>query len=95
MGRAPGRPGPERPHRRVRRRQPGLRAVVGRTRRQVSGRGLKMMRHPEVGVLAMQFETLRPLQDPDQLLVIYRAANTETQSALDRLSTRAAPLLPR
>ncbi|MBB4905967.1 hypothetical protein H4W32_000390 [Actinophytocola algeriensis] len=54
-----------------------------------------MMRHPEVGVLAMQFETLRPLQDPDQLLVIYRAANTETQSALDRLSTRAAPLLPR
>jgi transcriptional regulator with XRE-family HTH domain len=54
----------------------------------VNGRGTKMMRHAEVGVLAMEFETLRPLQDPDQLLVIYRAADPESQSALDRLTAR-------
>jgi hypothetical protein len=54
----------------------------------VSGRGNKAMRHPEAGVLTVQFETLRPLQDPDQLLVIYRAADEESQSALDRLSAR-------
>jgi transcriptional regulator with XRE-family HTH domain len=51
----------------------------------VSGRGHKVMRHPEAGVLTVQFETLRPLQDPDQLLVIYRAADDESQAALDRL----------
>lgn len=52
----------------------------------VAGRGRKVMRHPEAGVVAVQFETLRPLQDPDQLLVIYRAADDESQSALDRLN---------
>ncbi|WP_020495614.1 helix-turn-helix transcriptional regulator [Sciscionella marina] len=51
----------------------------------VKGRGRKTMRHPEVGVLTVQFETLRPLQDPDQLLVLYRAADRESQAALDRL----------
>ncbi|RZS31147.1 helix-turn-helix protein [Herbihabitans rhizosphaerae] len=54
----------------------------------VNGRGHKVMRHPEAGVIAMRFETLTPLQDPDQLLVIYRAADEESQSALDRLCTR-------
>ncbi|MGW1213940.1 helix-turn-helix transcriptional regulator [Streptomyces sp. NPDC002499] len=54
----------------------------------VSGRGRKVMRHPEVGVITVQFETLKPLQDPDQLLVIYRAADEESQSALDRLRAR-------
>jgi transcriptional regulator with XRE-family HTH domain len=51
----------------------------------VNGRGRKVMRHPDVGVLAVDFETLTPLQDPDQLLVISRAADDESQSALDRL----------
>jgi transcriptional regulator with XRE-family HTH domain len=51
----------------------------------LSGRGRKAMRHPELGVLAVNFETLTPLQDPDQLLVIYRAADDESRSALDRL----------
>ncbi|MDT0438547.1 MULTISPECIES: helix-turn-helix transcriptional regulator [Streptomyces] len=51
----------------------------------VNGRGNKTMRHPEAGVITLQFETLRPLQDPDQLLVICRAANTESRRALDRL----------
>lgn len=52
---------------------------------QVNGRGRKVMRHPDVGVVAVRFETLTPLQDPDQLLVIYRAADDESQLALDRL----------
>jgi len=51
----------------------------------LNGRGRKVLRHPEVGLLAVDFETLTPLQDPDQLLVIYRAADDESQSALDRL----------
>lgn len=54
----------------------------------VNGRGHKAMRHPDVGSVAVHFETLTPLQDPDQLLVIYRAADEESQSALDRLSAR-------
>ena len=54
----------------------------------VNGRGRKMMRHPEAGEIAVQFETLTPLQDPDQHLVIYRAADVESQSALDELYAR-------
>ncbi|MEV0072755.1 helix-turn-helix transcriptional regulator [Amycolatopsis sp. NPDC050768] len=51
----------------------------------VNGRGRKVMRHPDVGVIAVHFETLTPVQDPDQLLVIHRAADEESQSALDEL----------
>jgi len=54
----------------------------------VNGRGHKVVRHPEVGVIAVNFEMLTPLQDPDQVLVIFRAADDESQSALDRLSAR-------
>lgn len=54
----------------------------------VNGRGRKVMRHPDVGVIAVHFEVLMPLQDPDQRLVIYRAADDESQSALDRLCAR-------
>lgn len=43
------------------------------------------MRHPDAGLIAVHFETLTPLQDPDQLLVIHRAADVESQSALDGL----------
>ncbi|HZE37972.1 MAG TPA: helix-turn-helix transcriptional regulator [Stackebrandtia sp.] len=52
----------------------------------VNGRGHKTLRHPEVGMLTMHFEVLIPLQDPDQRLLIYRAADEQSQSALDRLS---------
>lgn len=55
---------------------------------QVNGRGRKVMRHPDVGVIAVHFEVLMPLQDPDQRLVIYRAVDDESQSALDRLCAR-------
>jgi transcriptional regulator with XRE-family HTH domain len=54
----------------------------------VSGRGRKVMRHPDVGVIAVDFEVLMPLQDPDQRLVIYRAMDDESRSALDRLCAR-------
>ncbi|KAK1179088.1 helix-turn-helix transcriptional regulator [Streptomyces sp. NBS 14/10] len=54
----------------------------------VNGRGHKVMRHPGVGVIAVHFEVLTPLQDPDQRLVIFRAADDESQSALDRLCAR-------
>lgn len=52
------------------------------------GRGSKVMRHPDVGAVAVHFEILTPLQDPDQQLVIYRAADGGSQSALDRLRVR-------
>ncbi|WP_103354670.1 helix-turn-helix transcriptional regulator [Amycolatopsis sp. CA-128772] len=51
----------------------------------VTGRGHKAMRHPEAGELTVQFETLRPLQDPDQLLVLHRAADEQSRTALARL----------
>ncbi len=54
----------------------------------VNGRGRKVMRHPDVGVIAVHFEVFMPLQDPDQRLVIYRAVDDESQSALDRLCAR-------
>ncbi|WP_405783336.1 helix-turn-helix transcriptional regulator [Streptomyces sp. NBC_00859] len=54
----------------------------------VNGRGRKAMRHPDVGLIAVDFEVLTPLQDPDQRLVIYRAADDESQSAFDRLCAR-------
>ena len=54
----------------------------------VNGRGRKVLRHPDLGVIAVDFEVLVPLQDPDQRLVIYRAADAESQSALDRLRSR-------
>ncbi|MGW5866435.1 helix-turn-helix transcriptional regulator [Streptomyces sp. NPDC055239] len=54
----------------------------------VNGRGSKVLRHPDVGVFAVDFEVLMPLQDPDQRLVVYRAADDASQSALDRLCAR-------
>ncbi|GAA4615229.1 helix-turn-helix transcriptional regulator [Actinoallomurus liliacearum] len=55
---------------------------------EVNGRGRKVMRHPDVGAIAVNFEVLMPLQDPDQRLLIFRAADDESQSALDRLCAR-------
>ncbi|WAL68039.1 helix-turn-helix transcriptional regulator [Amycolatopsis cynarae] len=52
---------------------------------EVNGRGRKELRHPEAGVIAVDFEVLMPLQDQDQRLLIYRAADDESRSALDRL----------
>lgn len=54
----------------------------------VNGRGRKVLRHPDVGEIAVRFEVLVPVQDPEQRLVIYRAADEESRSALDRLCAR-------
>lgn len=54
----------------------------------VNGRGHKVIRHPDVGVIAVDFEVLMPLQDPDHRLVIHRAADEESQSAMERLCAR-------
>ncbi|MFE6663719.1 helix-turn-helix transcriptional regulator [Streptomyces sp. NPDC057697] len=54
----------------------------------VNGRGQKVLRHPVVGVISVCFEVLMPIQDADQRLVIYRAADDESRSALDRLRSR-------
>ncbi|MER7776018.1 helix-turn-helix transcriptional regulator [Streptomyces sp. NPDC096191] len=51
----------------------------------VNGRGHKVMRHPDAGEIAVHFEVLMPLQDTDQRLMICRAADDASQSALDRL----------
>ena len=50
---------------------------------QLRGRGHKRLLHPVAGPLTIQFEVLSALQVPDQRLVIYRAADEDSQSALD------------
>ncbi|MEU3646558.1 helix-turn-helix transcriptional regulator [Lentzea sp. NPDC034063] len=52
----------------------------------LNGRGDKVMRHPRAGRIALRFETLTSLQDPGQLLVVFRAADAGSQAAMDRLS---------
>jgi transcriptional regulator with XRE-family HTH domain len=51
----------------------------------VNGRGTKVLRHPTAGLITVRFEVLVPVEDPDQRLVIYRAADAASQDGLDRL----------
>lgn len=51
----------------------------------VNARGRKALWHPDAGVITVDFETLRPVQDPDQFLVVHRAADDESQAAMDAL----------
>lgn len=60
----------------------------------VNGRGQKRLRHPRVGALTVDFEVLTPLQDPDQRLIIYRAADTASQAALDTITREIAARVP-
>ena len=55
-----------------------------------NGRGSKTVRHPEVGTFSVCFETLAPLRDQDQHLVICRPADDASRAALDRLSATPA-----
>lgn len=55
----------------------------------VNGRGNKRLRHPVVGPLTVTYEALIPVQNPDQRLIIYRAADAASQEALDRLAADA------
>ena len=54
----------------------------------INGRGRKELRHADVGVIAVDFEVLVPLQDPDQRLLVCRPVDAASQSALDRLFAR-------
>jgi hypothetical protein len=56
----------------------------------VKGRGLKRLLHPLVGPLTLEFEVLNPMQDPDQRLVIYRAADAASQEGLDGINRASA-----
>ncbi|MFF1379834.1 helix-turn-helix transcriptional regulator [Streptomyces sp. NPDC058308] len=53
-----------------------------------NGRGHKVLRHPDAGVIAVHFEVLTPLQDPDQRLMICRPADDGSRAAMDRLRAR-------
>ena len=55
-----------------------------------NGRGSKTMRHPEVGTFSVLFETLAPLGNQDQHLVIGRPADDASRRTLDRLSATTA-----
>ncbi|MFE5112042.1 helix-turn-helix transcriptional regulator [Streptomyces sp. NPDC056663] len=54
----------------------------------INGRGHKVIRHPDAGEIAVHFEVLMPLQDPDQRLMVFRAGDDDSQAAMDRLLTR-------
>lgn len=51
----------------------------------LSGRGHKVIRHPDLGTIATDFEVLAPLRDPDQVVVVHRAADERSRVALERL----------
>ncbi|WP_435134751.1 helix-turn-helix domain-containing protein [Actinacidiphila sp. bgisy144] len=51
----------------------------------VTGRGSKVVRHPDAGRIALDFEVLVPLQDPDQRLLLFRPADPDSRAALERL----------
>jgi hypothetical protein len=55
-----------------------------------NGRGSKTVRHPEVGTLSVHFETLAPLGNRDQHLVIGRPADDASRAALGRLTATTA-----
>ncbi|AXB44927.1 helix-turn-helix transcriptional regulator [Amycolatopsis albispora] len=52
---------------------------------QVNARGRKVLRRPDAGEIALNFEVLMPLEDPDQRLLLYRAADEQSRATLNRL----------
>jgi transcriptional regulator with XRE-family HTH domain len=52
--------------------------------------GTKRFHHPLVGELTLLYETLALPDEPEQQLVIYTAADTESQTALDLFASLAA-----
>jgi transcriptional regulator with XRE-family HTH domain len=55
-----------------------------------NGRGSKTVRHPEAGTFTVHFETLAPLGNQDQRLVICRPTDDESRAALNYLSATPA-----
>jgi transcriptional regulator with XRE-family HTH domain len=60
----------------------------------VNGRGRKPLLHPKVGPLTVEYDVLTPLRDSLQRLVIYRAADTASQAALDTIAYAASERAP-
>jgi len=60
----------------------------------VNGRGRKPLRHPRLGPVTVDYEVLAPLQQRDQRLIIYRAADPASQEVLDRIAREAAGAVP-
>jgi transcriptional regulator with XRE-family HTH domain len=60
----------------------------------VNGRGLKRLLHPVAGQITIEFEVLQPIQDPDQRLVIYRAADPVSGERMARLARSRVPAGP-
>jgi transcriptional regulator with XRE-family HTH domain len=52
----------------------------------VNGRGRKPLRHPDLGEIAVRFEILAPLPDPEQRLVVFRGADDPSRKALATLN---------
>ncbi|WP_188194976.1 helix-turn-helix domain-containing protein [Nonomuraea sp. SYSU D8015] len=57
----------------------------------VNGRGKKRLRHATAGPLTVAYEVLAPLQAADQRLVIYRAADADSQRVLDTITASCVP----
>ena len=55
----------------------------------VNSRRLTPLLHPRVGPLTVEYEVLTPLQDPDQRVIICRAADTASQAAMDAIARKA------
>jgi transcriptional regulator with XRE-family HTH domain len=60
----------------------------------VNGRGQKPLLHPRLGPITVDFEVLTPLQDSDQRLVLYRAADGTSQTALDTIAREVSSSAP-
>jgi transcriptional regulator with XRE-family HTH domain len=52
----------------------------------VNSQGLTPLLHPRVGPLTVEYEVLTPLQDPDQRVIICRAADSASQAAMDAIA---------
>jgi transcriptional regulator with XRE-family HTH domain len=55
----------------------------------VNGHGLTPLLHPRIGPLTVEYEVLTPLQDPDQRVIICRAADSASQAAMDAIAREA------
>jgi transcriptional regulator with XRE-family HTH domain len=59
----------------------------------VNARGLRRLMHPQARPMTVEYEILTPLQDADHRLIIYRAADTASQTAMDAITREViAPL---
>jgi len=51
----------------------------------VNGHGRKRLLHPEVGPLSIDYDVLTPLGDSGHRLIVYQAADPDSQIALDKI----------